>query len=66
MSLENEIKPLPAASPQQSVAEAFRAYCEAVFERRRNSEEAFDEAAYREAMELALTRLRQLEEEGAA
>jgi hypothetical protein len=65
MSLENEIKPLPAEH-QQSVSETFAAYCEAVFERRRNSEEDFDEGAYREAMELALARLRQLEEEGLA
>ncbi len=65
MSLENEIRPLPTAR-QQSVSDAFAAYCEAVFERRRNSEEDFDEAAYREAMELALARLRSLEEEGLA
>jgi len=65
MSLETEIKPLPTAR-QKSVTEAFEAYCEAVFERRRNSEEEFDEVAYREAMELALARLHQLEEEGLA
>ncbi len=65
MSLENEIKPLPATR-QRPVTDAFAEYCEALFERRRNSEENFDEAAYREAMELALARLRQLEEEGLA
>ncbi len=65
MPLESEIKPLPPAT-HQPVSEAFQGYCEAVFERRRNSEEEFDEEAYREAMELALARLRALEEEGRA
>ena len=65
MSLETEIKPLPSYR-QKAVSEEFAAYCEAVFERRRNSEEDCDEAAYREAMELALARLRKLEEEGLA
>lgn len=65
MSLESEIKPLPVYR-QKAVSEEFENYCEAVFERRRNSEDEFDETAYREAMELALARLRQLEDEGLA
>jgi len=47
-------------------SEAFSAYCEAEFERRRNSGESFDEATYSEAMKLALRKIRQLEEEGYA
>lgn len=59
------INPL-GGSELQGSAEEFAAYCEAEFERRRNSGEAFDEAAYREAMELTLHRLRALSEEGMA
>jgi len=44
-------------------SEEFADYCAAEFERRRNSGEPFDEAAYREAMELAVKKLRLLEEE---
>lgn len=44
-------------------SEEFSAYCEGEFERRRNAGTEFDEAAYREAMELALTKLRLLEDE---
>lgn len=44
-------------------SEEFANYCAAEFERRRNSGEAFDEGGYREAMELALKKLRLLEEE---
>ncbi len=44
----------------------FAAFCEAEFERRRNSGEAFDEQDYRAAMEMTLRRLRTLEEEGYA
>jgi hypothetical protein len=40
----------------------FADYCAAEFERRRNSGEPFDEPAYEEAMQLALTKLRLLEE----
>jgi hypothetical protein len=47
-------------------SEAFIAYCNAEFDRRRNSDEPFDEAAYREAMELTLHKIRALEEEGYA
>ncbi|WP_428623836.1 nodulation protein E [Sedimenticola sp.] len=54
----------PVRVPRPS--EAFSAYCNAEFDRRRNSGEAFDEAAYREAMQLTLQKIRQLEEEGYA
>jgi hypothetical protein len=65
MSLDNQVKPLPMYR-QRAISEEFAAYCEDAFERRRNSEEHFDEAAYREAMEMTLERLRQLEDEGLA
>lgn len=63
MADDLEIKPL-GGSELRGSTEDFTAYCEAEFERRRNSGEAFDEAAYREAMELTLARLRTLSEEG--
>ncbi|WP_260292916.1 nodulation protein E [Sedimenticola hydrogenitrophicus] len=47
-------------------SEAFSAYCNAEFDRRRNSGETFDEATYREAMQLALSKIERLEEEGYA
>ncbi len=65
MSLDTELSPHPAQR-QTAISEEFVAYCTAEFERRQNSGEEFDEAAYQEAMEMALTRLRQLEEEGLA
>lgn len=65
MSLDTELVPQPAYR-QTATSEEFLSYCEAEFERRRNSGEEFDEAGYREAMEMALIRLRQLEEEGLA
>jgi len=49
---------------QRLPSEEFVAYCEAEFERRVNSGQPFDEAAYREAMEMALATLRNLESEG--
>ena len=45
-------------------SEEFAAFCEAEFERRLNSEEAFDEAQYRKAMAMVLDRLTRLEYEG--
>ncbi|WP_456378414.1 hypothetical protein [Thiolapillus sp.] len=65
MPLDTELAPHPAQR-QTAISEEFVAYCTAEFERRRNSGEEFDEAVYREAMEMTLTRLRQLEEEGLA
>ncbi len=65
MPLDTELAPHPAQR-QTAISEEFVAYCTAEFERRQNSGEEFDEAVYREAMEMTLTRLRQLEEEGLA
>lgn len=45
-------------------SEEFVAYCEAEFERRLNSGEAFNETQYRKAMAMVLDRLTRLEEEG--
>jgi hypothetical protein len=45
-------------------SEEFSAYCEAEIERRLNSDEEFDEAAYRKATALVVERLVRLEEEG--
>ena len=56
---ELQITPL-GGSELRGSAEEFAAYCEAEFERRRNSGEPFDEPAYREAMALTLRRLRAL------
>ncbi len=69
MSLDTELAPNPASVKSAatiSTSDEFVNYCEAEFERRRNSGEEFDEASYREAMEMALTRVRQLEDEGLA
>jgi len=65
MPEENQPRPLPMYR-QRAISEEFAAYCEEAFEHRRNAEEDFDEAAYREAMEMTLARLRQLEDEGRA
>lgn len=65
MPLDTELAPHPAQR-QTAISEEFAAYCTAELERRRNSGEEFDETIYREAMEMALNRLRQLEEEGLA
>jgi len=65
MSVDQDTKPL-SNSQLQGPSEDFASCCESMFERRRNAGEAFDEAAYREAMELSLHRLQQMEEEGQA
>ena len=65
MSGEDQIKPL-STSELQGPTKDFARYCEQEFERRRNSGEPFDEAAYREAMEMTLLRLQAMEEEGYA
>lgn len=65
MSGEEQANPSgPIRVPRPS--EAFAAYCDNEFDRRRNSDEGFDEASYREAMQLALAKIRRLEEEGYA
>jgi len=55
----------PAKKPGiNKPSEEFAAYCEAEFERRLNSGEAFDESAYRTAMAMVLDRLHRQEDEG--
>lgn len=56
----------PGSAVETGPSAAFIAYCNAEFERRRNSDEPFDESAYREAMALTLYKIRALEEEGYA
>ena len=41
-------------------AQDFADYCEAEFERRRNSDEEFDESKYREAMDVVMRKLQTL------
>ena len=65
MSLDTEY--MTSLVRQQSSPSAdFAAYCEAEFERRLNSGKEFDEAGYREAMEMVLKKLVMMEEEGVA
>lgn len=63
MSAETGSKPFAAPGPN-AASEEFRRFCEAELERRQNSGGEFDGETYREAMEMVVTRLRQLEEEG--
>lgn len=63
MPEQREIKPL-STSELLGPSQDFADYCEAEFERRRNSEEPFNEADYREAMEMTLRKLKSLEDEG--
>ena len=65
MSIDQDIKPL-STSELLGPSRDFIEYCEAEFERRRNSGSHFAEDEYREAMEMTLRRLRALEEEGYA
>jgi len=65
MAPETDFIKLPAGT-KVIPAEEFAVYCEAEFERRLNSGEDFDVAAYREAMELVITKLKLLEAEGMA
>ncbi|MES9905193.1 MAG: hypothetical protein ABW168_21275 [Sedimenticola sp.] len=63
---EESVEILSKARESQGPSVDFSAYCEAEFERRKNSGEAFAEVDYREAMEMVLVKLRALEEEGYA
>ena len=65
MSLDTEYM-TSLVRQQSSPSEDFTAYCEAEFERRLNSGKDFDEAGYREAMDMVLKKLRLMEEEGIA
>ena len=65
MSVDTGSKPFATSGPN-AASEEFRKYCEAEFERRSNSGDEFEEAPYREAMEMVLKRLQLLEQEGLA
>lgn len=49
--------------PNERPSEAFAAYCDKELERMRDAGEDFDEARFKAAVELALQRLRAVEEE---
>ena len=49
-------KPL-SRSELHGPARVFAEFCDAEFERRRNSDDVFDENAYREAMDIVLRKL---------
>lgn len=65
MTMENDFVKLPVGT-QVIPSEEFAVYCEAEFERRLNSGEDFDMAAYREAMELVMIKLKSQEAGGVA
>ncbi|MEJ2590307.1 MAG: nodulation protein E [Candidatus Thiodiazotropha sp.] len=54
----------PSVEGLGASAREFLAYCEAERERRKNSGEAFDEAAFDQAVEMVLSKLRVLADEG--
>ncbi|WP_052199396.1 hypothetical protein [endosymbiont of unidentified scaly snail isolate Monju] len=62
---DSEIPNSGEISPNTPAAE-FAAWCEAEFERRRNSGDDFDEEHYHKAMQLVIERLQRLEDEGRA
>lgn len=62
MTSESSIKPL-STSDIAKPSKGFTNYCLDELERRRNSGENFDEAAFIEAMELTVNRLQMLEDE---
>lgn len=62
--MSSEIDEKSVTSVSVLPSQAFEDYCNAEFERRRNSGDEFDEASYQVAMEMALTKLRILEDEG--
>ncbi|HHH39597.1 MAG TPA: hypothetical protein ENK50_08490 [Sedimenticola sp.] len=62
---KNDTRPLESAGLRGPAA-SFAAFCEVELERRRNSDEPFDEALFREAMEMTLRRLQSRGEEATA
>lgn len=56
MSGDVPAKPVMSTGKPEPVEE-FIDFCEAEFERRRNADGAFDEAAYRSAMQLVVDRM---------
>jgi len=65
MAQETDIKKLPIGI-QVIPSEEFVRYCEVEFERRLNTGEDFNVAAYREAMEMVAAKLKLLEPETVA
>lgn len=65
MAHETNIKKLPIGT-QVIPSEEFIHYCEVEFERRLNSGDDFDVAAYREAMDMVAAKLKLLESENVA
>ena len=65
MAHEKELNKLPVGT-KVIPSEEFVRYCEAEFERRMNSGEAFDVTEYRVAMEMVTAKLKLLEAEGVA
>lgn len=63
MSADVTNKPLNMIERRTTIEE-FSSYCQEEKERRMNSGEEFDEAAFEEAMELTLRKLQVLEDEG--
>ncbi len=58
----NKDKPLNSAD-RAGALQDFLAFCEAEFERRRDTGEEFDEASYKEAMDLVVRKFQALEVE---
>ncbi len=58
----NEVKPLNSAD-RGGPLQDFLTFCEAEFERRRDTGDRFDEASYKEAMDLVVRKFQALEEE---
>ncbi len=58
----HEDKPLSSAD-RGGPLQDFLAFCEAEFERRRDTGEEFDEASYKEAMDLVVRKFQALEQE---
>jgi hypothetical protein len=63
MSLSEQTN-APSIEGLGASAREFLDYCEAERERRRNSGESFDEAAFDQAVEMVLGKLRMLADEG--
>ena len=62
MTSDSSIKPL-STSDISRPSTGFTRFCEDELERRRNTGEKFDEAAFLEAMDLTINRLQMLEDE---
>jgi hypothetical protein len=63
---QDDTLPVAGAAEVPASALEFYTYCEAERERRRNTGQPFDEAAFDAALELALRKFQALEERGLA